>query len=201
MSPIHIPLTKQELKKQKDQLKRFQRYLPTLILKMQQLKVHLNRVETKLHAKQEEQQRYLQQEKVWQGVFGDNLQVEQYVQIDNAHITHENLAGLMLPSFVCLNFEERRWDLYALPLWVDSAVTHLKARISLEAEIRVMEEQRRQIAEELTSTTQRVNLFEKIRIPETIAAIRRIKIYLGDYYTAAVVRGKIAKQKLERGRA
>ena len=200
MPSINTPLTKQELKKQKDQLKRFQRYLPTLVLKMQQLKAYLNHVELKLRNKREEHRQYLERQRVWRGVFGDAPDVTQYVKIQDVHLTYENLAGLVLPNFVCLNFEERSWNVYELPLWVDAAVAHLKERISLEAEIRIMEEQHRQIAEELTITTQRVNLFEKIRIPDTIASIRRIKIYLGDYYTAAVVRGKIAKQKLERRR-
>jgi vacuolar-type H+-ATPase subunit D/Vma8 len=44
---------------------------------------------------------------------------------------------------------------------------------------------------------QRVNLFEKIKIPEAREAVRRIRIHLGDEMTAAVGRAKIAKRKLE----
>jgi V/A-type H+-transporting ATPase subunit D len=61
----------------------------------------------------------------------------------------------------------------------------------------VVEEQKRLLAAELRTTTQRVNLFEKVKIPETEAAIRRIRIYLGDEEVAQVVRGKIAKKKGE----
>ena len=46
-------------------------------------------------------------------------------------------------------------------------------------------------------TTQRVNLFEKVKIPECRENIRRIGIYLGDMDTSAVVRSKIAKSKLQ----
>ncbi|MCX5669743.1 MAG: hypothetical protein NTU94_00260, partial [Planctomycetota bacterium] len=42
---------------------------------------------------------------------------------------------------------------------------------------------------------QRVNLFEKIKIPEAREAIRVIRIRLGDEMTAAVGRAKIAKAK------
>ena len=45
-------------------------------------------------------------------------------------------------------------------------------------------------------TTQRVNLFEKVKIPEAKEAIRIIRIKLGDEMTAAVGRAKIAKNKL-----
>ena len=52
------------------------------------------------------------------------------------------------------------------------------------------------LGKELRTTSQRVNLFEKVKIPETKENIRRIGIYIGDQQTAAVVRGKIAKKKL-----
>ena len=44
---------------------------------------------------------------------------------------------------------------------------------------------------------QRVNLFEKVMIPNTQDNIRRIRIALGDQMTAGVARAKIAKAKLE----
>jgi len=43
---------------------------------------------------------------------------------------------------------------------------------------------------------ERVNLFEKIKIPEALEAIRVIRIHLGDEMTAGVGRAKIAKAKL-----
>ena len=65
-----------------------------------------------------------------------------------------------------------------------------------EVEHRVLEEQRRLITDELTTTSQRVNLVEKVKIPSCKENIRVIDVYLGDQQTAAVVRGKIAKKKL-----
>jgi V/A-type H+-transporting ATPase subunit D len=50
---------------------------------------------------------------------------------------------------------------------------------------------------ELRITTQRVNLFEKVKIPEAEEAIRLIKIYIGDQMSNAVGRSKIAKRKIE----
>jgi V/A-type H+-transporting ATPase subunit D len=46
-------------------------------------------------------------------------------------------------------------------------------------------------------TTQRVNLFEKVKIPESKEAVRAIKIYLGDQMSNAVGRSKIAKSRIE----
>ena len=64
-------------------------------------------------------------------------------------------------------------------------------------EIAVVEEGIAVLKRELRVTTQRVNLFEKIKIPEAQEAIRLIKIYLGDQMANAVGRSKIAKRKIE----
>ena len=53
----------------------------------------------------------------------------------------------------------------------------------------------RLLAEELRTTSQRVNLFEKVKIPECRENIRVINIFIGDENTSAVVRSKIAKGK------
>jgi V/A-type H+-transporting ATPase subunit D len=53
------------------------------------------------------------------------------------------------------------------------------------------------VREELRITTQRVNLFEKVMIPQARENIKKIQICLGDMQTAAVVTGKIAKEKIQ----
>jgi V/A-type H+-transporting ATPase subunit D len=67
----------------------------------------------------------------------------------------------------------------------------------LREEIATLEKGRVILARELRITTQRVNLFEKVKIPEAEEAIRRIKIFIGDQMTNAVGRSKIAKKKIE----
>ena len=58
-----IKLTIQELKRQKTALKRFQRYLPTLILKKLQLQIEINRVKGLLAKKLDEEKSKLEDEK------------------------------------------------------------------------------------------------------------------------------------------
>ena len=67
--------------------------------------------------------------------------------------------------------------------------------LSLQSERAVLQCQRELIAEELRTTSQRVNLFEKVKIPQCKENIRVIKIAIGDEQTAAVTRGKIAKSR------
>jgi V/A-type H+-transporting ATPase subunit D len=103
-----------------------------------------------------------------------------------------------IPVFQDIRFELAEYDLFQLPLWVDTAIEKVKELASLDARIGILEKQSELLGEELRVTSQRVNLFEKVKIPETRENIRMIQIYLGDEQTAAVVRGKIAKKKLVR---
>jgi V/A-type H+-transporting ATPase subunit D len=74
----------------------------------------------------------------------------------------------------------------------------MKKVLLIDLEAQTMEEQQRRLEKELRTTTQRVNLFEKIKIPESKRNIKKIQVYLGDEQTAAVVRGKISKRAMER---
>ena len=84
-----------------------------------------------------------------------------------------------------------------MPHWVDHAVEELKSLASAREEAKVIEEAVKVLRHELRITTQRVNLFEKVKIPGALDVIRRIKIYLGDQMANAVGRSKIAKKKIE----
>ena len=73
----------------------------------------------------------------------------------------------------------------------------LRQIISLGTEAGVLEEGINILRRALRVTAQRVNLFEKVKIPLAEDAIRSIKIYIGDQMTNAVGRSKIAKRKIE----
>lgn len=77
------------------------------------------------------------------------------------------------------------------------AADRMEKALSLDLEADTLEEQVRLLSHELRVTTQRVNLFEKVKIPETKANIKKITVYLGDEQVAAVVRSKISKKKLQ----
>ena len=192
-----IKLTKNELKRQKDDLARFNRYLPTLQLKKQQLQIEIRKVEAQQRTTRERQDGIAAGLMKWVDVFGEELGLEGLIEVDSLKVEAGNIAGIVIPVFVGLDFGEVEYDLHALSLWVDTALRRLREILRLEAELKVLDEQVRLLGDELRVTTQRVNLFEKVKIPEARGNIRRIRIYLGDQQTAAVVRGKIAKRKID----
>lgn len=191
-----VKLTKNELKNQKDSLKRFQRYLPTLILKKQQLQMVMRQVEQKIKDVETERESVYTALQPWIGVFGEKIELASLVKIKSIVKTIGNIAGVDIPVFSDLEFDFVEYDLFTSPVWIDRGLDVLKKMAAYDAEIEVLKEQLRLLGEELQITTQRVNLFEKVKIPETKTNIRKIQIYLGDQQTASVVRGKMAKNKI-----
>ena len=192
----NVKLTKNELKKQRDALKRFQRYLPTLNLKKQQLQMVIRQVEAKEREKRREQEFVQENIRSWIAVFGEEFPLADLVSIEKVETDTGNIAGVDIPIFKDISFHAVEYDLFSTPLWIDTAVERLKAIIALDEEVKILQRQVELLSQELRTTSQRVNLFEKVKIPETKENIRVIGIYLGDQQTAAVVRGKIAKNKL-----
>ncbi len=191
-----LRLTKNELKYQRDQLNRFNQYLPTLVIKMQQLKLVLNKTDKLIRRKEQEREVYITENNDWIALFGSKNNIEDFIRIKQLTISTENIAGVDVPKFICIDFQLIFWDIFSTPLWYDTAIRYLQRLVSLDIEINILHEQAHLIRKELQTTTQRVNLFEKIRIPKTKANIRMINIYLNDQHIAAVVRGKIAKNNI-----
>jgi V/A-type H+-transporting ATPase subunit D len=193
-----IKFTKNELKKQKDSLKRFLRYLPTLMLKKQQLQVEIRKIEAQAAEFRRNRELRFQVILGWIAVFGEDVGFSELLSVRSLETEIGNIAGVDIPVFQDIQFAVAPYDLFKFPLWVDRAIDKVKELASLDARIRILAEQAELLGEELRITSQRVNLFEKVKIPETRENIRMIQIYLGDAQTAAVVRGKIAKKKLVR---
>ncbi len=196
-----VKLTKNELKTQKDNLKRFERYLPTLQLKKQQLQTVIMKVTAEL------EERYREREKMVDGLdgfvavfaenglFADEKRIENLVKPDSVICSNDNIAGVIVPVFKELTFKDISYDVADYPLWVDEAIIRMREIARLNMLIKTLKTQEEMLGRELRFTSQRVNLFEKVKIPEAKENIRIIGIYLGDQQTSAVVRGKIAKSK------
>lgn len=196
MAGKKIKHTKNELKAQKEALARYERFLPMLQLKKQQLQAEIQAVDTLIAGKDTEERRVRSGLESWVALFSAPLDIEDLVQLEAIDTDVGNIAGLSIPVLKDVHLRASEPDLFATPTWLDDAVKVLRQLIRLRVERETLQEQRRLIDEELRTTSQRVNLFEKVKIPEAEEAIRIIRIKLGDQMTAAVGRGKIAKKKL-----
>ena len=189
-----IKNTKTELKAQKDALARYEKFLPMLQLKKQQLQAEIGGIRAQVErlealvAAEEESLR------PWIGLLAEaDGQVSVPIAFDGIETGQGNIAGVVLPVFKSVRTRRLDIDLHDSPTWLDDAAEAAARLVAWKAEIDVLREQRRLVEEELRTTSQRVNLFEKVKIPESKENIRVIRIHIGDEQTSAVARGKIAK--------
>lgn len=193
-----IKLTKSELKKQRDSLKQFLHYLPTLQLKKQQLQMHIFEIRKIFHQKQAERQAANEDLNAWIRLLADpGVDIFPWIVPTEIRTKIENVAGSNIPVLDQIVYNEIDYDLYAMPFWVDSAILKLRAYATLMVELRILDKEMAILGRELMVTTQRVNLFEKVKIPGCIENIRKIRIYLGDQLANAVGVSKVAKKKIE----
>lgn len=198
---MSIKLTKNEQKKQKDALKQYKRYLPTLQLKKKQLQAVIRSVEAEEATVRKEREEKESALDSWIALWAENplfrdKGIETLVVPGRIECKTENIAGVKVPVFESLEFKSLDYPLEDYPLWVDRGVEALRDIVVLKAKSTVLKRELDALSHELKTTTQRVNLFEKIKIPETESNIKKIGVAIGDASTSAVVRGKIAKKKL-----
>jgi V/A-type H+-transporting ATPase subunit D len=191
-----IKHTKTELKGQRDALRRFERYLPTLQLKKQLLQVEVWRVGSRIEEKEAEERAIRRQIEAWIRLFAEPVDFTAYLKLVEIRQTVGNIAGVGIPVLQEILFAKSVPDLFATAPWVDDGLRVLEQLLRRRIERRILEEERRLLAEELRVTSQRVNLFEKVKIPECRENIRVIRIFLGDLQTADVARAKLAKRRM-----
>ena len=192
-----IKLTKHELKRFKESLRRYNRFLPTLNAKKQQLQREIVRIRGEIGKLEKGSELIMDGLSPWASLIAEDVGMEGFVTLKRIRRGADNIAGVEIPTYDGADIELAEYDLIKTPLWVDSAVDVVMERMEIDAEVDILKEQVAFLRDELITTTQRVNLFEKVKIPEAIEAIRRISIHLGDQQTAAVVWAKMAKKKLQ----
>lgn len=192
-----IKLTKNELKAQRDALKRYERYLPTLQLKKQQLQLEVRHTKDAIAQLEASMKMLAERSEKTIALFSGNDAggVTELIQVKSWTTGVRNVAGIDVPTFESLELDETQYDLFATPAWFDDAVELVREKIELELKKVLLEETTKLLEQELRVVTQRVNLFEKVMIPDTKENIRVINIYLGDQQTNSVGRSKIAKRK------
>jgi len=191
-----LAYSKSSLSKETVKLKRYKQYLPSLDLKRQQLALERKKAQVIVEQVQQEITECYQQTSAMLPMLADTtIDVTGLVKLHTIEMTEENVVGVHLPVIKQLDISVKSYSLFAEPHWVDQLVIQLKKMIALKAEQKVKQQRVELLHFALRKITQRVNLFDKVLIPKAQQDIRKIRIYLSDMETAAVVRAKSTKQK------
>lgn len=191
-----LQLNKSSLAQQSARLRTFQRFLPALDLKRQQLMAERAKARKALQQTRDEIDQLRSHVGRELPMLGNHdVGLTNLVRVEQVVIDYENKVGTRLPKLTRIDVKVNDYSLLAKPHWVDSVVVRLHDMLELRIRLQVEQRRLELLSDAVDTITQRVNLFEKVLIPKTQDNIKRIRIYLSDNEMAAVVRSKIAKRK------
>ncbi|MGM0461286.1 MAG: V-type ATP synthase subunit D [Fibrobacterota bacterium] len=196
---LKFQYNKTEMQRLEKNLKIRVRALPTLKAKETALRVEVKKAKKELRKARDTYQSHLETMytygKLWEEFPGDLLRVQ------DVSLVFKKIAGVKIPSLEKIDFEIIRHGFFTLPGWIGSGVKVLKEAAHLNIEIEVAKERLKILEYARKKTTQKVNLYEKVQIPEYQSAITKIKRFLEDKENIAKAAQKITKKKLEMAEA
>jgi V/A-type H+/Na+-transporting ATPase subunit D len=191
-----IALSKSSLQQQRNQLRLFQRFLPSLELKRQQLTAEYKQAMQTLAEAEQRADEASHKLTVLLPILGSSsMKLSGLVRARRIDVAEEDVLGLRLPTLRGVEFDVAEYSLLATPFWIDGLVTCLKEVVTYRIRLQVYRERVARMQAAVRRVTQRVNLFEKVLIPNAKRNIAHLHIFLSDVERAAVVTSKIAKAK------
>lgn len=191
-----LSFSKASLQKQSASLKRYRQFLPSLDLKRQQLMAERIKARAKLTELEQDIQACLQFVVTNLPMLSSTIpDLTDLVTVAALDIGSENIVGINLPVLQHLQLQVKEYSPFCRPHWVDQVVVQLKIMLELKVRYRICLQRVSVLDKAVKKVTQRVNLFDKVLIPQTLQNIRKIRIFLSDIERAGVVRAKLTKQK------
>lgn len=197
--PIKFQYNKTYLHQLGKELKIRVNALPTLVAKESALRLEVKTARAELQAVEQELKKKLEalsvMERLWPEFDFNLTQVADIIQ------GVRKIAGVKTPILERVRFEEKTFSLFGRPAWTAYGIDMLKSVLTLRIK-KALATQKLEILEYARKkTTQKVNLYEKVQIPDYQDAIRRIKRFLEDEDNLAKSSQKILKARLQAAEA
>jgi len=194
-----IKYTKTELRGQQVKLSQLQKYLPTLQLKKAMLQLEVDSVARAIKALDNQLAEQLGRLEHFAGLLPTHEAHPLFEAVELLEVKKhfENIAGVDIPVFEEAVFAPEDYALFDTPVWLEEGISAMKKLIEIRESAAILRTKKVLLEKELRDVSIRVNLFEKIMIPRTLENIKKIKIFLGDQFLAAVSQAKVAKRKIE----
>jgi V/A-type H+-transporting ATPase subunit D len=191
---IKVQYNKTFLQLLQKQLKIRENALPTLQAKESALRAEVKKAQEevkKIQQRLDEKDRELEKTyRLWPE-FPEGL-----VTIRDVVLDIKKIAGVKTPIFKKTVFDIHSYSLVNNPSWIPEGVELLKAAAALRVEKMTAEKKVAILEFARKKTTQKVNLYEKVQIPEYNNAILSIKRFLEDKDNLAKSSQKILKTRL-----
>lgn len=181
--------TIQELKKQ---LSIRQKALPILKNKETALRLEVKQRQKALQQSEEEMARLLQSVVSHSGFW---VEMPKLLFIDGLKVEEELIIGVRVPKIQHIGFKIADFSWWNYPAWIPAGIELLKEATALDFKIDMLRKQIGLLDIARKKTTQKVNLYEKVQIPEMEQATIKIKRFLEDKENISKAGQKIMKNR------
>lgn len=118
------------------------------------------------------------------------------VTISEIKTSRKNIAGVQTPQLENVELELKPLCLFNQPLWISDGITLLKELVRLSMEKELLSIRTVLLDAARKKTTQKVNLYEKVQVPDYLDAISKIKKFINDEESLGKATQKIMKKRI-----
>lgn len=189
---LKFQYNKTALQNLRRQLSIREKALPTLKSKEAALRLEVRKITAEIDLLKEEYQMIVKENQNYNGFWTEFPQI---VKIRNIISEQKNIAGVRVAILKNIDFALEQISLFNMPSWVRLAISMFERLMTIQIRIEMTEARLNALAYARKKTTQKVNLYEKVQIPEYRMAIIKIKRYMEDEDNLSKSSQKIVKER------
>ncbi|WP_432632383.1 V-type ATP synthase subunit D [Brachyspira sp.] len=189
---LKFQYNKTALQNLRRQLSIREKALPTLKSKEAALRLEVRKITAEIDLLKEEYQMIVKENQNYNGFWTEFPQI---VKIRNIISEQKNIAGVRVAILKNIDFALEQISLFNMPSWIRLAISMFERLMTIQIRIEMTEARLNALAYARKKTTQKVNLYEKVQIPEYRMAIIKIKRYMEDEDNLSKSSQKIVKER------
>ena len=166
--------------------------LPTLKSKEAALRLEVRKITAEIELLKEEYQKLVKENQNYNGFWTEFPEI---VKIKKINSELKNIAGVKVNILSNIDFAIENVSLFNMPSWIRLAISMFERLMTIQVKIEMTEARLNALAYARKKTTQKVNLYEKVQIPEYKTAIIKIKRYMEDEDNLSKSSQKIVKER------
>lgn len=189
---LKFQYNKTALQNLRRQLSIREKALPTLKSKEAALRLEVRKITAEIELLKEEYQKLVKENQNYNGFWTDFPEI---VKIKKINSELKNIAGVKVSILSDIDFAIENVSLFNMPSWIRLAISMFERLMTIQVKIEMTEARLNALAYARKKTTQKVNLYEKVQIPEYKTAIIKIKRYMEDEDNLSKSSQKIVKER------
>ena len=189
---LKFQYNKTALQNLRRQLSIREKALPTLNSKEAALRLEVRKITAEIDLLKEEYEMIVKENQNYNGFWTEFPKI---VKIRNIISEQKNIAGVRVAILNKIDFALEQISLFNMPSWIRLAISMFERLMTIQIRIEMTEARLNALAYARKKTTQKVNLYEKVQIPEYRMAIIKIKRYMEDEDNLSKSSQKIVKER------